>query len=120
VSTDSLTRFLAILTESCSITRAAHSAGTNKDLELGTPAVIVAAVDCTFAPMTASKDMLTVGPMERQLSRLFLPAGTNIQQHDVVTDALGIKWIVSDPPIVQMFRGEAHHVEALLIRKAVQ
>ena len=120
--TDASDRFEEILTQSCRIERSAASKeATYLDMEFGTFALVgrQRAVKCLLVPLRVGDDMLAVGPMERKMHRLFLPAGTDIEAKDqvMVDDVI---WTAVDPADTQSFRGEDHHVEMLVERKAVQ
>ena len=87
------------------------------------------AVKCLLSEMNVTDDMLVVGPLERDLRRLFLPVATDgratdIEEGDQVTirDGEGndIIWVVEEPVDPNSFRGVANHIEALVVRKVMQ
>lgn len=116
-------RFTATLAHECRIQRQAATMDADLDLQLGTVALVSGegARACLFVPLRVGDEMLAVGPLERDVRRLYLPLGTDVQEHDQVTnlgdDSL---WVVTGPPMTQDLRGEAHHLEALVERVAVQ
>ena len=118
--TDDQARFGEALLHTYSLSRYGITDDLSLDLQLTTLSLIGSG-SCLMVPLRVGDDMLAVGPMERDQRRLFLPAGSNVQQHDQVTwvDAGGSVWFVNAPPVTHYIRGLAHHVEALVERKAV-
>ena len=110
----------ALLRQSCTIARAAVSAGDDLDLLLGATAQVASLVPCLFAPIKVSSDMQAVGPLEKDIQQLFLLPDQDLRRHDVVTDADGVEWIVDGVPQVFKLRGVGHHLEVLVVKKGVQ
>ena len=124
-------RIESIMTQTCRIERSAVTQGTDLDMEFGTWALvgIQRAVKCLLAPLTVGDDMFTVGPLERNVQRLFLPLATDgkttdIEKQDQITitndQGTAIIWVAQDPPTIESFRGNDNHIEVLVERKAVQ
>lgn len=117
MATDLQQRFAKLLTDTATIKRAPVSTDTNLDLLLGDLQTVATGVACLWVPVKVTDDMLSVGPVSRNLQTvLFLPAA-DIQHHDELTDADGATWAVVDPPTLFRQRGTDHHWEALVERK---
>ncbi len=116
-------RFTATLVHECKIERQAATVDADLDLQLGTVALVSgeARRACLFVPLRVGDEVLAVGPLERDVRRLYLPVGTDVQNHDQVTN-LGDNslWVVTGPPATQDLRGAGHHIEALVERVAIQ
>jgi len=91
------------------------------DLVLGDLTTQERQVECLFAPLRISDDMLAVGPLERDQRRLFLPTDVDVERGDDLTwlDAENSAWIVTATPTLHYMRGAEHHLEALVERKAI-
>ncbi len=120
MATDLQQRFAMLLTDTATIKRQSAETGADDDLVLGAQATVATGVPCLFQALRASADMLAAGPVERDVQQLFLAHDADILRHDVVEDAAGVEWIVDGVPQVFQARGEPHHTEALVSRKAVQ
>jgi len=121
----------SIMTQTCRIERSAVSWDANLKQDVGTWGLvgIQRSVPCLLAPMQVGDDMYVIGPVERNLQRLFLPLAvdgrtTDIEQEDQITIADdqgdGVIWVAEDPPTTESFRGAGNHVEVLVRRKAIQ
>ena len=120
MATDAQTRLLAMLTQTCSIQRAPVETGDDLDLILGALATVDASAPCLFCALRTSDDMTAAGRKEQDIQRLLLLPDQDLQRKDTVTDGDGVEWIVEDAPQLFRQRGIAHHLEATVVRKAVQ
>ena len=119
-TTDAARRFLAILTQRCSIARQDAETGTDMDLVLGDAAVVATDVPCFIQAVSASADMRAAGPLERDLRQLFVAPDVEVKRRDMLLDEDGVIWVVNDVPQVFNARGVPHHLEVTVERKAVQ
>ncbi len=120
--TDASDRFQEILTQSCRIERSAVTQGSDLDMEHGTFGLVgrQRQVKCVLAPLRVGDEMIAAaGPIERDMQRVFLPVGTDVEAQDQLTID-DVIFTAIDPPDAQTFRGDAHHIELLVERKAVQ
>jgi len=120
-----------IMTQSCRIERSGVSWDADLQLEFGTWGLvgIQRSVKCLLAPLQVGDDMFVIGPLERNMQRLFLPLATDgrvtdIEKGDQVKIAndqdTEVIWVAQDPPTTESFRGSDNHIEVLVERKAVQ
>jgi hypothetical protein len=109
-------RFLEAMTQRCTIQRAEVTASSNLDMNIADPETVAENIPCLIVPLDVSDDMRAAGPIPINRFRMFLPAGTDVQNHDVLIDEdTAEEWIVTEPPITQRFRNErAHHIEAIV------
>jgi len=113
------TRFAASLTDTCDITRSTVSVSADGDMEIGAPAAAASDVACILAPISASDDLMAVGPLPRHVLRLFVPAGTDLQENDKVTVGANTYSVVAPPEIFDSRGGVPHHLEAIVEKQAV-
>jgi len=120
-----------IMTQTCRIERSAVSYDADLQMEFATWGLvgIQRAVNCLLVPLRVSDDMFAVGPLERNVQRLFLPLATDgratdIEKGDQITitndQGIDVIWVVQDPPTTESFRGSDNHIEVLVERKAIQ
>ena len=115
-----VTQFETQLTQTCSLYRMTISLGTDSDIELGAWTLSSHNEKCLRGPLRVTDDMLAVGPLDQQTSRLFLPRTADIGKDDRIYISGDLWWTPRDPPIMQYFRGESHHLEMIITRKAIQ
>lgn len=115
MSAESVRRYEQILTQTCSIRRAPISRAADLDMQLGDYTLVVASVACLIVPLDIHDEILTVGSVESEVRRVFLPRGTDVLKHDLLTDSTtGQVWFVRDVTVEQPLRGILHHFEAIV------
>ena len=112
-------RFAAVLTETCTIKRRPETtdAGT-LDSKLGEFADVATAVPCLIGQVTVSDDLRAQLPAEVITWRVLMKPDVDLQRHDLLIDeATAEQWAVIGVPQLCDFRGEDHHLEAIVERK---
>lgn len=103
-----------VLTDTCTISRAAASYLADGDQRVGDYETVASGVACAAEAMSIGNDMIAAGPEPVTRRRLFLAAGADIEHMDRVTLSDSTEWTVEMPPETHRLRDEAHHVEAVL------
>ena len=107
-------RFAEVMTDTCTIQRAAEGTSVDLDQVIGAFAAVAEDVACLIVPLQPSDDMVVAGPQPVHRGRLFLAAGADIESRDRVVMSDATVWTVTAPPETQVFQGADHHVEAIL------
>lgn len=117
-------RFLTCLSQTLMVQRALKSVGDDLDLLFGVSdselETVVAETPGLISRLSPSVDMRTAMPVEYDRADLFLPPTIALKRHDIVTDLTTDEvWVVDGVPQGFTHRGQPHHVQATIIRKAV-
>ena len=112
-------RFAEVLTDTCTIQRAAEDTSADLDQVIGAFAEVAAGVACLIVPLQPSDDMVVAGPQPIHRGRLFLAAGADIENRDRIVMDDATVWTVTAPPETQVFQGADHHTEAIVEQVAV-
>ena len=112
-------RFAEVLTDTCTILRAAEDTSADLDQIIGAFANVATSIACLLVPLQPSDDMIVAGPQPIHRGRLFLAAGADIENRDRVVMDNATVWVVTAPPETQVFQGADHHVEAIVEQVAV-
>ena len=112
-------RFADVLTDTCTIQRAAEDTSADLDQVIGAFAAVAEDVACLLVPLQPSDDMIVAGPQPVRRGRLSLAAGADIESRDRIVMDDDTVWTVTAPPETQVFRGADHHIEAILEQVAV-
>jgi hypothetical protein len=106
--------FAEVLTDTCTIQRAAESTSEDLDQIIGAFVTVTEDVACLIVPLQPSDDMIIAGPLPVHKGRLFLATGADIENRDRIVMDDDTVWTVTQPPETEVFRGADHHVEAIL------
>ena len=112
-------RFAAVLTETCTIQRRPETIdGATLDSKLGEFANIATGVPCLIGQVSVSDDLRAQLPAEVITWRVLMKPDVDLKQHDLLIDADSAEqWAVIGVPQLCDFRGEDHHLEAIVERK---
>jgi len=111
-------RYAKALISAAVIKRSPVTKGATRDMVVGKAVEIASGVPCQIVPMEASDDMMVVGPLPRRHARGFFLVGVDLQSKDHI-ECDGTVWVVEDPPVAELFRGQPHHVEVHLEERAI-
>lgn len=106
------------------IQRALVSIGDDGDLLVGVSTgeleTVVASTPGLISRLSPSTDMKTAMPIEYDRAEIYLPPTVGLMKHDIITDlSTSDVWVVDGVPQQFTHRGQPHHVQSTITRRAV-
>lgn len=120
-----LGRFIQSLPSTLMVQRAHVSIGDDGDLLVGVSTgeleTVIGETPGLISRLSPSVDMKTAMPIEYDRAEVYLPPTVALEKHDIITDFDDdTVWVVDGVPQQFTHRGQPHHVQATIIRRAVR
>jgi len=113
-------RFEAVLTQLFTISRRPVASSAELDMTLGDYADVTANVKGLVGQVRVGDDMIASMPWQKVVWRVMMLPNEDLQQHDVITNEVSDEeWAVVSVPELCDFRGEDHHLEAIVEKREV-